>query len=46
MDTLRRIKEARKRAFATDCSSNDFQLTLVPECGDWVWCRIVDFNVT
>ena len=40
MDTLRGIK------FAADCSSNGFQPTLVPECGDGVWCRIVDFDVT
>ena len=40
VDTLRGIK------FAADCSSNGFQPTLVPECGDGVWCRIVDFAVT
>ena len=40
VDTLRGIQ------FAADCSSNGFQPTLVPECGDGVWCRIVDFDIT
>ena len=46
VDALRRIKDAAGSTFAADCSSNDFQLTLVPECGEGVWCRTVDFDVT
>ena len=49
VDAMRRIQEAAdalNSQFAADCSSSGFQPTLVPECGDGVWCPIVDFDVT
>ena len=46
LSTQERVDALRGIKFGADCSSNGFQPTLVPECGDGVWCRIVDFDVT
>ena len=49
VDALRRIKDAAdalSSPVAADCSSSGLQPTLIPECGEGVWCRIVDFDVT